>query len=675
MVIDNPPVNAGSWDVRRGLLDAMAQVAGDSSLTGCILIGSGKSFISGSDIGEFSGPIRAPSVPEVIVAIESCPIPVVAAIHGAALGGGYEIALACDGRIADPAAVVGLPEVHLGIIPGAGGTQRLPRLVGLTEATKLIATGRRVPAPDALALGMIDALASGDLRSDAETFVLDMDRKKRRVRDLAVAVEPAEKVARAVDEARRKGPRLTATAKAIGAVAMASTTPFDDAIRQERAIFEALRQGQEAGAQRYLFFAERDAAPLIDKGSASGPQFAKIGVVGRGTMGSGIAAACLNGGRQVTLVEVDEAALDTGLARIQSLFGAMVARGQLTQAEADERQAQLSSAVGVDALSGCDLVIEAIVEDMAVKQQLLTRLAQVVSPHAVVASNTSYLNIDLLAVAFGRPERVVGMHFFNPATAMPLLEIVQGAATAPEVLAAAVRFGRDLGKKGIIARVGEGFVANRIFSAYRRQCELLVEEGAAPEAVDAALEAFGFAMGPFAVADLSGLDIAWATRRRLAQQGKLGADVTIADRLCEAGRLGRKTGAGWYRYDPGARRGEVDPAVDAIISAFRAERQLVPRAIESDEIVGRALVAITNEAGLVLADGIARQPSDIDLALVNGFGFPAAQGGPLYWSGLRPREELERWVAKVESAVGPGFQRASLDFLSTRNPVAGGTGS
>lgn len=659
IVIDNPPVNASSAAVRSGLLGAIDELSRAANVKAVVIIGAGTTFVSGSDIREFSGPLPPPQLPAVIEAIEKAPWPVVAAISGAALGGGYELALGCDGRIAAKNAVVGLPEVKLGIMPGAGGTQRLPRLIGIPKAIELITGGTRVPAPTAHALGMVDALSEKDLRADAVAYARSLAGKQRVAsRDVPVADSAA--VDKAASDARRRGKGVPAVDEAIASVERAAKLPIMEGLAAEREIFQRLRTSFEAAALRYQFFAEREAARLPALKDVAPRNVESVGIIGGGTMGSGIAVSFLDAGFPVVLMERDDAALAAGVERIRGLYERSLKSGRIDTAERDKRLARLTTTTSVDALASLDLVVEAVFEDMAVKRELFGKLDAVMKPGALLASNTSYLDLNEIAHTTKRPQDVVGLHFFSPANVMRLLEVVKADATAPEVLAAALKVGRRLGKIAVVAGVCDGFIGNRLYSAYRQQCEFMIEEGAWPEEVDAAMEAFGFAMGPFAVGDLSGLDIAWQRRKRLAStRDPKTRYVEIPDRLCEAGRLGQKTGAGYYRYPkPGVR--EVDPVTRDIIEAASKAKGITRRAFTREEIQRRALAALVNEAGLLLTEGIAQRASDIDVVLVNGYGFPGHRGGPLFWAAHQPRAEIEAAIGEIERAGGLGFRRAKV---------------
>jgi 3-hydroxyacyl-CoA dehydrogenase len=652
IVIDNPPINAGALVVRLGLIEALAELTRDPGLVAGVLIGAGSTFIAGSDLKEFSAPLADPQVPAVIAAIEGCPKPVVAAIHGAALGGGYEIALACDARVAVEEAVVGLPEGTFGIIPGAGGTVRLPRLTNAAAALEIITSCRRVKAPEANMLGLIDAVVT-DLRAEAAALALTLP-GKRRLRDIPPATVDMELFEHAAGAALRKGRGRPHVIEAIAALRRTLTEPVDTALAKERAVFQRLRMSDESAALRHLFFAEREAGRVTGLERGSPLPISKVGIVGAGTMGCGIAAAFLLAGMQVTVADLKPEVLAAATERIMEF----TSRSQSTA-----RTASLSTATALDQLADCDLIIEAVFEDLGVKRSLVATLDTLAKSGAIIASNTSYLDLDAIADATVRPERVIGLHFFAPAHIMKLLEIVRGRQTAPAVVATALALGRRLGKVAVVAGVCEGFIGNRIYNAYRTQCEAMLLEGALPQEVDAALEEFGFAMGPFAVSDLSGLDIAWANRKRKqAAAGDPTKDMPVLEWLVADGRLGRKTGAGWYRYEAGQR--QSDDAVTALVERARHDRGVVPHVLAKDEIQLRALAAIVNEALLVLEDGIAARASDIDLVLINGYGFPRHLGGPMYWASRQASERLNAALARLANATDPRARRGDLARLA-----------
>ena len=665
ITISNPPVNASSAAVRTGLLKSLREAEGQT-LSGIVIIGAGRSFIAGSDIGEFGATLPPPELPQVIAAIENSPLPVCAAIHGACLGGGLELALGCDFRIAAPDAVLGLPEVTLGMVPGAGGTQLLPRLTGLATALSLICSGRRVKADEALRLGMVDALADSteaEVLIAAATAAIMAAPRKNRLRERPVPPDDAAAVAAAEATALRNGKGRPNVAEAIRLVKLSAIQPVDEAQRAERAAFQTLRLEEEAFALRHLFFAER-AATRIDGLTAEPAQIARVGIVGGGTMGQGICRAVLAAGLPVTLIEQTAEARDAASVAIVTALDAAVAKGRLAPDVAARRKALLTASDSLADLSDCDLLIEAVFEDMAVKKDLFRKLDTVLKPAAILATNTSYLDIDEMASVTSRAAQVVGLHFFSPADIMKLLEIVRTADSSDTTLATALAFAKRLGKQAVVARVAEGFIGNRIYAAYRRHAEYLLEEGASPEDVDKAAVAFGFAMGPFAVGDMSGLDIAWNMRKRQAATRDPAARyVDIPDRLCEAGRFGLKTGGGYYDYDGGAQM--PSEATAEIIAAARSAGGIPPRSFTGQEIEDRLLGAILNEAAQVLAEGVALRPGDIDVVLVHGYGFPRWRGGPLWWASAKPRARIDAMIDAVAAAAGPGFATGDVDGMLT----------
>lgn len=659
LIIDNPPVNAGSHDIRKGLLAAIARVQDDDAVTGAVLIGAGNSFISGSDIREFDLPLGPPQMPQVIAAIEQATKPFVAALHGAALGGGYELALGCDARIAAPGTVVGLPETALGIIPGAGGTQKLPRLVGKATAIDLIANATRVTADRAAALGMVDALAPGDLRAAAVDMARGMAGTKRRVIDLPVP--DGGDVAAAVDRAsKRARPHVLA---AIHHICQAGTVSAADGLAQEREAFQQLRTAPEAKALRHIFFAEREAARGKSGRKAKAAPVDLFGVIGSGTMGAGIATAILQAGKQVVMIDTDAAALQKGVARIDDVLAGNVKRGRMTADVADATRARLQTATDLAALAPCGLVIEAVFEDQQVKDDLFRKLDGILRPDAILATNTSYLDIDRMAAQTGRQGNVIGLHFFSPAHIMKLLEIVRGAHSNDTAMATGLAVARMLGKQPVEAANAFGFIGNRIYAAYRMACEFMLEDGALPHEVDAALEAFGFAMGPFAVADMSGLDIAWRMRQqRAAERDPSDRYVQIPDQLCEAGRYGRKTGAGYYRYDDAGKKAR-DADVEALIVAASAQKRITRQTLSADDIQLRAMAAIVNEAGVLVQDGVALRAHDVDVALVNGYGFPRWLGGPVHWARQQDAQKLAAACTDFAQTAGPNRRIGDLRAL------------
>ena len=636
VTIDNPPVNAASADVRGGLAKALAHAEEAIDIRGVVLTGAAKTFIGGADIREFGQAPVEPTLPTVIEALEALSKPVVAAINGSALGGGLEVALACHHRIASPLAQMGLPEVKLGIVPGAGGTQRLPRLIGIPVALDLIASGRSVKAHEALSLGIVDDVVDTDLTKAAVAVTLELAGSPlRRTSQLPVSpADPAdvEKLSAKI-LAKARGQR--APAEAIRLVTSVAR-PFAEGLADERATFLALRDGQEAAALRHVFFAEREAAKVPGLEGVEPRPVKVIGICGLGLMGSGIAVAALGAGYTVIGLDQTEEAAETGRQRIIGLLERAKASGRIDEAGFAEQVARLSITAADQDLAPCDLVIEAVFDDLAVKTDLFRRLDRVVRPDAVLATNTSYLNPDEIAAATAHPGRVLGLHFFSPAHVMRLLEVVRCGRTAPNVLATGLAVAKKLRKLPVVTGVTEGFIGNRIFSAYRREAEFLLEDGALPHEIDAALEGYGFPMGLFAVYDMAGLEIAWARRKRFAaSRDRKERYVEIADRLCEAGRLGQKAGRGWDAYPDGKRT--IDPEVTAIIEACRAAKSITSRQFSSEEIISRLLSAMASEGEVLLAEGIAARASDIDLVMINGYGFPAHKGGPMFAKAQTPR--------------------------------------
>lgn len=639
LVIDNPPVNAGSRDIRKALLSAIETVEDDPSIAAAVLIGAGRTFVAGSDIREFDLPLDPPQLPAVLAGIEGSSKPYVAALHGAALGGGYELALACDARIAAPDTQVGLPETTLGIVPGAGGTQKLPRLVGTAQAIALICSGARVGAETALSQGLIDEIAHDDLRASAKALAQSLIGSKRRVIARDVADADPEVVAAAEKKALAAGRNRPHIQSAISLVKLAGTVSAAEGLAAERVEFERLRVTPEAKALRHIFFAEREAARGRPDREAKPIALSQLGVVGAGTMGAGIATAMLQAGYRTILVDTNADALSRAKTRIEANLERGQKSGKLTPAAHDAARSNLALETDLDALADCDLVVEAIIEDMGAKRAVFEKLDAVVKAEAILATNTSYLDIDAMAAATSRPENVLGLHFFSPAHIMKLLEVVGGEKTSDTAMATGFQIAKRLRKQPVEAGNGFGFIGNRIYAAYRAACEFMLEDGALPHEIDAALTEFGFAMGPFAVADLSGLDIAWRMRQQMASTRDPSARyVEIPDKLCEAGRFGRKTAAGYYAYDENGKPSR-DPEVEAIIIAASEAKGITRQPMTAHTIQARALKAIVSEAEQVLNEGIAMRAGDIDVVLVNGYGFPRWTGGPLHWAGQRQAEQ------------------------------------
>ncbi len=662
--INNPPINAGSLAVRQGLPAAIQQLQTQPNLRAGVIIGGGTTFVAGSDLREFGQPLQDPQIPTVINQIEVCSKSVVAALHGAALGGGFELALACDARIALTGTLLGLPEVTLGIIPGAGGTQRLPRRVGVARAIQMICSGERIKADQALELRLVDEVVAGDLQAHAVALAQRLAGRKCRIRDESVAPEDATAIEQAEQTALRAGKRRPAVLAAIEAVKNAARLPMDEGLAQERAVFQQLRVSTEAFALRHQFFAEREAAKLPAALQAAPRTVQTVAVIGAGTMGSGIAICALDAGLNVILLEQDEAALQRGQQRVAEHYQGRVAAGKLKAAVAAASQARLSPTTDWVQLGRADLVIEAVFEDMAVKQDVFRKIDLHARPGAVLATNTSYLDVDAIANLTARPRDVLGLHFFSPANVMKLLEVVRGDRTAADVVATGMALGKKLKKLPVLCGNAFGFIGNRIYNAYRKQCEFMLEDGAWPEDVDKALTDFGFAMGPFAVADLSGLDIAWRMRKaQAATRDPRERYVDILDQLCEQGRLGRKTGAGYYGYPDGKQVKTTDALVRGVIEQASRQRGITRRTLDATEIQRRALLAMVNEAALLLAEGIASRASDIDVVLVQGYGFPRWEGGPAFWARQQDPAQLAQDLQRLAHESGHGFVLADLSVL------------
>jgi 3-hydroxyacyl-CoA dehydrogenase len=640
VTIDNPPVNALGVDVRRALVEAIDAADGDAAVAAVLLVGSGKTFIGGADIREFGKPPMTPFLPDVCNRIEACTKPVVAAIHGAALGGGLEVALSAHYRLALPAAKLGLPEVQLGLLPGAGGTQRTPRLIGAAAALDLMLSGRHAGAAEAAKLGLVDRLAEGDDPVAAGLAytreLLQTGARVRRTRD-ATALADADAQKAAIDAARaetaKKARGLFSPLKIVDAVQAAVELPFDEGLALERKLFmECLDSPQRAGLV-HAFFAERETAKAPETRAAQPRPLNSVGIVGGGTMGAGIAVAVLDAGLPVTMIERDDEALARGRKNVEKVYDGLVAKGRIKPEAKDAVMARWSGSTSYDALAQVDLVIEAVFEDMGVKHAVFAELDRVCKPGAVLATNTSYLDIDQIAAAISRPQDVVGLHFFSPANIMKLLEIVVPAKVSSDVVATAFELAKKLRKVPVRAGVCDGFIGNRILAVYGQAAHAMMEDGASPYQIDKALRDFGYPMGPFQVSDLAGGDIGWATRkRRAATRDPRARYVQIADRLCERGWFGQKTGRGYYLYPDGARVGTPDPEVEAIIDAERARAGVTPRSFSDDEIVRRYLAAMINEGANVVHQKIALRPLDVDVTFVHGYGFPRYRGGPMKYA-------------------------------------------
>lgn len=645
VTIDNPPVNALGVAVRRGLMSAIEEGEADAGVAAILVTGAGRNFIGGADIREFGKPPQSPLLTELCNRIEACNKPVLAAIHGAALGGGLEVALAAHYRVALGNARLGLPEVQLGLLPGAGGTQRTPRLIGAQAALDMMLTGRHLSAKEALSLGLVDQLAEGDSADQARAAglrelqaMLDTHAPVRRSRDgkgLADTAATQAAIAAARDEAGKKSRGLFSPHKIIDAVEAATTLPFDEGLALERQFFlQCLDSPQRAGLI-HAFFAEREVQKAPETRNAQPRRIEQIGVVGGGTMGAGIAVAVLDAGLPVTMIERDDEALARGRGHVEKVYDAQVAKGRLTQEARDAVLARLQGSTRYEDLSTADVVIEAVFEDLTVKQAVFAELDRVCKPGAVLATNTSYLDIDAIAASISRPADVIGLHFFSPANVMKLLEIVVPRQVTGDVVATAFELAKRLRKVPVRAGVCDGFIGNRILAVYRQAADALMEDGASPYEIDAAVRDFGFAMGPYQVVDLAGGDIGWATRkRRAATRDPRARYVHIADRLCERGWFGQKSGRGFYCYPDGPRSGAPDPEVLALIDEERARAGITPRSFSKEDIQRRYLAAMINEGANVVHQRIALRPLDVDVTFLYGYGFPRHRGGPMKYADM-----------------------------------------
>ncbi|HTV58339.1 MAG TPA: 3-hydroxyacyl-CoA dehydrogenase NAD-binding domain-containing protein [Verrucomicrobiae bacterium] len=643
ITINNPPVNALSPGVPEGIAQAIEEINADAAVKSCVLIGGGRTFVSGADIKEFSkmGANAAPgtmSFPDLLTKIENSRKPVVMAIHGTALGGGLELAMAGHYRGAVPTAQLGQPEVKLGLIPGAHGTQRLPRLAGVATAVGMCAEGNLISASEAVNCGIVDRLIEGDLLSGAISFAREFAaRPAPKTRDrnekLGAPEENASIFAAARETARKRQRGMLAPLAAIEAVEAATKLPFEEGCALERKLFLECLQSDQSKALIHVFFSEREAAkiPDVPRETPTIP-VNRAAVVGAGTMGGGIAMVLANAGIPVLLKEADAAALDRGLENIRKNYANSVARGRIARQAADERLKLIRPTLTYAEFGEADLVIEAVFEGMAIKKEVFQELDRACKPGAILASNTSTLNIDEIASACSRPEFVIGTHFFSPANVMRLLEIVRGKRTSKEVIASAMQLSKKLGKIGVLVGNCRGFVGNRMFHPYVRESVFLVEEGASVEEVDQALYDFGMAMGPLAVGDLAGLDVGWRIRQEYRHLEKPGIRQAFAgDRLCELGRFGQKTSAGWYKYDDN-RKPASDPQVAALVRQWALEAGIPQRNISADEIVDRCVFALVNEGARILEEGFILRASDIDIIYLNGYGFPGYRGGPMWYA-------------------------------------------
>jgi|HubBroStandDraft_1064217.scaffolds.fasta_scaffold00022_8 3-hydroxyacyl-CoA dehydrogenase len=660
LTLNSPPVNALSAAVRDGLKAGVEAAIADPAVQAIVLICGGKTFIAGADISEFGKPPKGATLLAVEDTIENAPKPVIAAIHGTALGGGLEVALVCHYRVAVPSAKCGLPEINLGLLPGAGGTQRLPRIVGPEKALEMVTSGQHVGAKAAAEMGLVDQLVDeAGLRAGAIAFarkILAEHRPLKKIRDLGDKVEAArgkpEIFANFRKENARKFRGYLAPEYNIRCIEAAVNLPFDEGLKLERSLFLELVGGVQSAAQRYVFFAERQVWKLPDVPDDT-PEIpvAKVGVIGAGTMGGGISMNFLSAGIPVTIVETQQAALDRGIATIRKNYENTAKRGRLTMDEVEKRMALLTGTLAMEDLGDADLIIEAVFENMAIKKTVFGKLDAIAKPGAILASNTSYLNIDEIAGATTRPDHVIGMHYFSPANVMRLLEVVRGDKTAKPVIATAMKIARKTGKVAALVGVCHGFVGNRMLAQRQREAQKLILEGAMPWDVDRVLYDFGFPMGPFAMSDLAGLDIGWSKETTKSS--------TIREILCEMDRRGQKTNAGFYDYDE-KRNAQPSPVVEKIILDFAASKGINRRSVSDEEILERCIYPMINEGAKILEEGKAIRASDIDIVWINGYGWPVYRGGPMFYGDTIGLDKVLAKMVTLQGQLGDDFKPAKL---------------
>ena len=671
ITLDNPPVNGLSFAVRRGLADQVEAALADEAIEAIVLSGADKMFCGGADIRQFgqTPPPNAANLPDVINRLEDSSKPVVAAIHGVAAGGGLEVALGCHYRLASPGTRLGLPEVTLGIVPGAGGTQRLPRLIGVQNALDVIVSGRLLPLDRAHALGIVDEIVESDLLPRAIAFARGLVGRPDAVRKASEREEDLEEArsnpalfADFRKKMARRARGFDAPYACVECVEAAVTLPFEAGLAKEREIFRRLVASDQSKAQRHVFFAEREVAkiPDVPKSTPTTP-IETAAVIGCGTMGGGIAMNFANADLPVTVFDVAQDALDRGMATIRKNYAATVSKGRLAQADMDRLLSLITPTLSYDDVAQTDVVIEAVFEEMELKKRVFSTLDDTCKADAILATNTSTLDVNEIAAATNRPDKVIGTHFFSPANVMRLMENVRGQATSAETIATVMKLSKRLGKVGVLVGVCDGFVGNRMLYAYRRQADFLLEEGALPQQLDKALYDFGMPMGPFQMADLAGLDVGWRIRKgQSATRPKHRRYSPIADRICEMGRFGQKTGAGWYRYEDGSRRPIPDPIVEDLIVSVSNELGLTRRAVTDDEIIPRCLYPLVNEGARILEEGLALRASDIDIVWTYGYGFPRYRGGPMFWADLVGLKKIYQTMQQLYDEHGDWLEPSPL---------------
>ena len=660
IAMNNPPVNGLGSVLRPGIVEGMKKAEADPAVKALVIIGSAKAFSGGADIREFNTPksSMSPTLPEINDAQDNFKKPMVAAIGGFALGGGLELALGCHYRVAAPKTLLGLPEVKLGILPGSGGTQRLPRVVGAAEAVRMMTTGNPVPAEKGLQVGLVDEVVQGDLLEGAIAFAKKLiaeGKGPRRIRDLSVKVDgdPTAFFEAARTEVGKASRGYPAPLEIVACVEAAVNLPFDDGRKEERRRFAGLVEGNESKALRHMFFAERQTSkiPDVPEGTPT-RKIEKAAVIGAGTMGGGITMSLVNVGIPVTIIEMKQDALDRGIATIKKNYASTVSKGRLKQEEMDKRMALITPALSIEAGKDADIIIEAVFERMDVKQEIFRKLDAVMKPGAILASNTSTLDVDAIAAVTKRPQDVIGTHFFSPANVMRLLEVVRGKATGKDVLATTMALGKKIKKVPVVSGVCDGFIGNRMIEKYGQQSLFLLDEGCSPQQVDAAVQKWGMAMGPLTMGDMAGLDIGWEIRKRRYIERPNFLYSKVGDKVAELGRFGQKTGKGWYLYEAGNRKPIPDPLVDTIVADYRKANNIPTRSISDEEIVERLIYSLVNEAAYILEEGIALRASDIDMVYLTGYGFPPYRGGPMFYADT---VGLPKVLAAIE-----GFQKGYM---------------
>jgi 3-hydroxyacyl-CoA dehydrogenase len=667
ITMNNPPVNGLGNALRAGVMACLKQAEADPAAKAAVIIGSVKAFSGGADIREFGRPREKPDLFEVNDQQDAMTKPLVAAIGGFALGGGLELALGCHYRVALPRAQLGLPEVKLGILPGSGGTQRLPRIIPMAEALRMMTTGSTISSEQAQALGLVDEIVQGELLEQAIAYAKNLvaqQKPPRRIRDMNAKLngDPEAFFAKVRDQVAKESRGYPAPLEIVACAAAAATLPFDEGRKVERERFNRLINTSESKALRHMFFAERQTAkiPGVPEDTQVRP-IRKAAVIGAGTMGGGIAMCFANAGIPVTLVDTTQEALDKGLQKIKSNYAATVSKGRLTQQDMDKRFGLIKPTADLNAVKDVDIVVEAVFERMDVKQDIFRKLDGIAQPGAILATNTSTLDVNKIATATKRPEAVIGTHFFSPANVMRLLEVVRGDKTAKDVLATTMKLGKQLKKVPVVSGVCDGFIGNRMLEKYVQQSLFLLEEGATPGQVDNALQRWGMAMGPFAMYDMAGNDIGWEIRKRRAKERPDMVYSKFADRICEKGWFGQKAGRGWYRYEQGNRKPVADPEVEKLLADYRSEIGVTPRKIPDEEIIERCIYALANEGARILEEGIALRASDIDMVYLTGYGFPPFRGGPMFYADQVGLEKVLNSIQQFQKGYqGAQWQPAPL---------------